>query len=151
MRISRTPGAAVATKSKALASGPMRPTTGMRSCSLRYSRSDASVSIDIDQTPGAISRGVKSVGGASNSDGHVTLGVDLADEDALAVLGGQLGQAGGDRGLAHAALAGDEEQSQVEQVRGRAHRPRACPHGRGRPQGAPNPTRRSEDGAPTST
>src|SRR5271165_276467 len=46
----------------------MRPTTGMRNCNLRYSRNEASVSIDIDQTPGAISRGVKSVGGASNSD-----------------------------------------------------------------------------------
>src|SRR5580704_15269340 len=40
----------------------------MRSCNLRYSRNDARVSIDIDQTPGAISRGVKSVGGASKSD-----------------------------------------------------------------------------------
>ena len=34
----------------------------------RDSRSDASVSIDIDQSPGAISRGEKSVGPASNSE-----------------------------------------------------------------------------------
>src|ERR1700733_11116427 len=39
----------------------------MRMCNLRYSRNDASVSIDIDHTPGATSRGVKSVGGASKS------------------------------------------------------------------------------------
>ena len=65
MRISRTPGAAVATKSKALASGPMRPTTGMRSWSLRYSRSDASVSMVMAKRPGRISFSLNPVGGAS--------------------------------------------------------------------------------------
>ncbi len=34
------------------ASGPMRPTTGMRSWSFRYSRRDASVSIDMTRRPG---------------------------------------------------------------------------------------------------
>ena len=47
VRISFTPGAAVATKSNARAIGPMRPNTGTRACTLRYSRSDASVSICI--------------------------------------------------------------------------------------------------------
>jgi len=47
VRISFTPGAAVATKSNARASGPIRPNTGTRACTLRYSRSDASVSICI--------------------------------------------------------------------------------------------------------
>ena len=82
---------------------------------------------------------------------HVALGVDLADQDSLAVLGRQLGQARGDRRLAHAALAGDEHQPQIEQVgRPRSPLPRLRLR-HGRPQGAPNPTRRSEDGAPTST
>ncbi len=52
VRISRTPGAAVATKSKARASGPRRPNTGTRACTFRYSRSDASVSICMTNTPG---------------------------------------------------------------------------------------------------
>ena len=65
MRISRTPGAAVATKSNALASGPMRPTTGIRSWSFRYSRSDASVSMVMANRPGRTSVSVKPVGGAS--------------------------------------------------------------------------------------
>ena len=53
VRISRTPGAAVATKSKALARGPMRPTTGICRLRRRYSRSDASVSIDMAHNRGA--------------------------------------------------------------------------------------------------
>src|SRR5207248_4503555 len=57
MRISRTPGAAVATNSKARASGPMRPTTGTRRKSRRYSRSDASVSIDMAHRRGCTSVG----------------------------------------------------------------------------------------------
>ena len=65
MRISRTPGAAVATKSKALARGPMRPTTGMRRLSRRYSRSDASVSIDMAHSDGNTSRAAKLVGPVS--------------------------------------------------------------------------------------
>ena len=120
------PGAAVATKSKALASGPMRPTTGMRRCSLRYSRSEASVSIDIDHTPGAISRGREVGRGRLEERRDVPLGIDLADEDALSPFGGQLGQARSDRRLAHAPLAGDEHQAEVQEIRGRAHHRRAC-------------------------
>ena len=65
VRISRTPGAAAARKSKALATGPMRPTMGTRSCSLRYSRSDASVSMVMAKRPGWTSFSLKAVGGAS--------------------------------------------------------------------------------------
>ena len=52
VRISLTPGAAVATKSSARASGPRRPRIGTRMLSFRYSRSDASVSIAMARTPG---------------------------------------------------------------------------------------------------
>ena len=55
MRISRTPGAAVATKSKAFATGPIRPITGTRAIIFKYSLSEASVSIDI-----AVSRALTS-------------------------------------------------------------------------------------------
>src|SRR3954451_15035464 len=67
VRISFTPGAAVATKSKARAMGPMRPKTGTRACTLRYSRNDASVSICIANTPGWTWRGSKPTGACSNS------------------------------------------------------------------------------------
>ncbi len=56
------PGAAVATKSKARATGPIRPTTGTRTIARRYSRSDASVSIDIAVRPGATRRPSNGVG-----------------------------------------------------------------------------------------
>ena len=52
VRISFTPGAAVATKSSTRASGPSRPSTGTRRLSLRYSLSDSSVRIAIAKTPG---------------------------------------------------------------------------------------------------
>ena len=65
MRISRTPGAAVARKSKALATGPIRPTMGIWSCILRYSRSDASVSIVMAKSPGWTSFSLNAVGGDS--------------------------------------------------------------------------------------
>ena len=52
VRISFTPGAAVATNSSTRASGPSRPSTGTLRFSRRYSCSDASVSIDIARTPG---------------------------------------------------------------------------------------------------
>ncbi len=63
--ISRTPGAAVARKSKALATGPIRPTIGMCSWSFRYSRSDASVSMVMAKRPGWTSRSLNAVGGDS--------------------------------------------------------------------------------------
>ena len=73
---------------------------------------------------------------------EVALGVDLAAEDRAALVGQHLGQARGDGGLADAALAGDEDQVPLDERRG-AHR-------RAPDQGAPNPTRRSAVGAPTS-
>ncbi len=83
--------------------------------------------------------------------GQVTLGVDLAYQGAPAVLGGEQGQAGGDRGLADATLPGDEEKTAVEQsdhlALGALTGGTAAPSG----QGAPKPTRRSWVGAPTST
>ena len=82
--------------------------------------------------------------------GHVALGVDLADQDPPAVLGGQLRQAGRDRRLAHAALPRDEDEAQVEQPGRRPSPPSRAGRRRSR-QGAPKPTRRSEVGAPTST
>src|SRR3954471_10213398 len=66
VRISLTPGAAVATKSNARAMGPMRPNTGTRACTLRYSRSEDSVSICIANTPGCTWRGSKPTGACSN-------------------------------------------------------------------------------------
>src|SRR5436305_7403114 len=73
MRISRTPGAAVATNSKARASGPMRPTTGTRRLSRRYSRSDASVSIDIVDSLGSTSAGWKPVWPVSRASASAPL------------------------------------------------------------------------------
>ena len=48
--------------------------------------------------------------------GHVALGVDLAGQRLLAVLGREQGEGGRDRGLAHATLPGHEEQLALEQV-----------------------------------
>ena len=141
----------MATKSKALASGPMRPTTGIWRFSFRYSRSDASVSIDMAKTPGATSRSAKAVGLGLEEGGQVALGVDLAGQDPLAALGGQLGEGGGDRGLADPALAGDEDQLEVEQARRPVGGGGTAGHFRRAAQGAPKPTRRSSAGAPTST
>ena len=49
--------------------------------------------------------------------GQVALGVDLADEGALTLLGRQQGQPGRDGRLAHATLASDEEQLAIEERR----------------------------------
>ena len=127
----------------------MRPTTGMRRWSLRYSRSEASVSIDMEATPrGDLSR--HEIGGRRLEERRqVPLGVDLAGEDVLAVIGSQLRQGGGNRRLAHAAFAGDEDQLELEEVRsGRAHVARRRPRARrvrvrrtrhGAPRSAPPP------------
>src|SRR5690606_32852793 len=48
---------------------------------------------------------------------EVALGVDLAHEGALALVRGEEGERGRDRALADAALARDEEQLAIEQVR----------------------------------
>ena len=79
-----TPGAAVATKSNARASGPMRPNTGTRGCTLRYSRSDASVSIGIANTPGCTCARLEADRRVLEQRGEVALGVDLDEQDPLA-------------------------------------------------------------------
>ena len=55
-----TPGAASATKSNVRASGPMRPTSGTRRNSLRYSRRASSVFIAIASSRLSTARGLKS-------------------------------------------------------------------------------------------
>src|SRR5829696_1126462 len=67
VRISLTPGAAVVTISLKRTIGPMRPNTGTLACTLRYSRSDDSVSICVANTPGCTCRGSKPTGACSNS------------------------------------------------------------------------------------
>ena len=137
----------MATKSNALASGPIRPTTGMRRLSFRYSRSDASVSIDMAHRPGTTLEGREGGRAGLEVGRDVALGVDLAQQGAAAVLGGEQGERGCHRGLPDATLAGDENESPVEEPDQRGR------HGdlRGVAQGAPKPTRRSATGAPTST
>src|SRR5436190_14860347 len=73
VRTSFTPGAACATKSKVLASGPIRATRGTFSCRRRYSFSDSSVCIDMAKRLGAISLGVKSVSPTSKKSARLPL------------------------------------------------------------------------------
>ncbi len=65
VRISFTPGAAVAMKSNVRATGPIRPSSGILSWSRRYSFSEASVSMDIAHRLGCSSRASKAVSPAS--------------------------------------------------------------------------------------
>ena len=62
--------------------------------------------------------------------GQVALGVDLADEGALALLGRQHAEPGRDGRLADATLAGDEDELAVEQIdhRGQAGQPGQLPN-----------------------
>ena len=62
VRISLIPGAAVATKSKARATGPMWPMVGTFATTRRYSRNDASVSMDIATRSSLMRRPLKGVG-----------------------------------------------------------------------------------------
>ena len=62
VRISFTPGAAVATKSNTLASGPTRPGNGSLRLRRRYSWSDASVSMAMAQRAGKTISGRKPTG-----------------------------------------------------------------------------------------
>ena len=75
--------------------------------------------------------------------GERALGVHLAHQRALAGAGAEVGERGGDRRLADAALAGDEQQAAIEQIAGHGERP-----GRDQP---PKPMRRSPSLVPTST
>ena len=151
MRISFTPGAAVATKSRLLASGPMRASSGMRSWSLRYSWSDSSVSIVMANRPGTTSRGSKAVGPDLEDVGEVALGVDLDEQRALAPAGGEQAEGGGDAGLADPALARDEQQPAIEQLEVAAHEAGGEARFGADAQPAPKPIRRSLSGLPSST
>src|SRR4051794_38285101 len=86
VRISFTPGAAVATKSRTRASGPMRPMTGTRRLRRRYSCSEASVSIAIASTPGWISRGLNPTGACSNCAGTSPFGSTSTSRTRLPML-----------------------------------------------------------------
>ena len=101
-----------------------------------------------------ISRSLEAGRAGLEEVGQVALGVDLADQRPLALLGGQQGQAGRDGRLADAALAGDEEQLALEQVEVRTARSpiltvSGCWPSTTRPSAdlAPKPTRRSVAGA----
>ena len=65
VRISFTPGAALAMKSKVRASGPILARSGIFSWRLRYSLSDSSVFIDMAQRLGWSSRAANAVSPAS--------------------------------------------------------------------------------------
>ncbi len=122
VRISFTPGAAVATKSRARASGPMRPMTGTCRLRRRYSCSDASVSIAIASTPGWISFGREPDGRVLELRGDVALGVDLDEQDPLADARREERGGRGHRALAHAAFPREEEELSIEQLgRGPVH------------------------------
>ena len=124
VRISFTPGAAVATKSNARASGPMPPehrdlrlhleVLAQRRLGVHLHREDAGVHL----------AGLEADRRVLEQRGEVALGVDLDEQDALAVLGREQRGRRGDGALADAALAGEEEQAAVEQI-GRAGAARA--------------------------
>ena len=85
VRISFTPGAAVATKSSTRASGPMPPDHRHPQVEPAGTRcSDASVSIAIASTPGMDLRGREADRRVLELRGDVALGVDLDEQDALA-------------------------------------------------------------------
>ena len=134
-----TPGAASATKSNVLASGPMRPSSGIFTNSRRYSRSESSVFIVIANRFGATSVGSNSSVPTSKALAQRALGVHLAHERATAVTSRDVGERRGDRRLADATLAGDPDELEVEQRRRR----------RGQVQ-PPKPMRRSPSDEPSS-
>ena len=82
--------------------------------------------------------------------GQVALGVDLARQRALALLGREQGQRGGDAGLADPALAGHEQQPPVEQLDVRAWSPGPSHAVVWGDQPAPKPTRRAASPPPSS-
>ncbi len=73
MRISFTPGAALATKSNVRASGPILAMSGIFSWRLRYSLSESSVFIDIANRPGRTSRSLNAVGPVSKKSARLPL------------------------------------------------------------------------------
>ena len=99
----------------------MRPTTGTRACSLRYSRSDASVSICIASTPGCTSRGSNPTGACSNSAVRLPLASTSTSRTRLPLLGREQRGGRGDRALADAALPVKKSRRRSSRSGARAH------------------------------
>ena len=125
VRISFTPGAALATKSKR--AGQRAEAGHQRDLELEAQvllqrllgvhRHGEEVGLDL--------AGLEGGGPGLEEVGQVALGVDLADQGALALLRGQQGERRRDGRLADTALAGDEDQLAVEQIDGRGRRIRS--------------------------
>ena len=145
VRISFTPGAALATKSNVRARGPMRASSGSFSCSFRYSLSDSSVSIDMSQRPGP-DLPLRERRSARSRRSRPGCPWRRPRRPACACLARDASrpERGRDRRLAHAALAGDEHQPPVEQVPGAAT-------GTVDDRQPPKPMRRLSSGEPIST
>ena len=92
--------------------------------------------------PGCTVRGSKRSGPASNAAASVPLASTSQTRTRRPVARGVDGERGGDRGLADATLAGDEEQAVVDQVGRRAADRLGQP---------PKPMWRSPSARPTST
>ena len=119
VRISFTPGAALATKSKVRARGPMRASSGSLSWRLRYSLSDSSVSIDMAKRSGWTSVRVEPGRRRSRrSRPGCPWRRPRRRACACPARRPSRASAGRDGGLADPALAGDEEQPAVEEVEG---------------------------------
>jgi hypothetical protein len=84
--------------------------------------------------------GFEAGGAGLEEAGEVALGVDLADEGAPPARGGERRDGRADGGLADPALAGDEQQSPLQEV-----------ERHGRLCYPPNPMRRESEGLPIST
>ena len=140
VRISFTPGAAVATKSSTRASGPSRPMHRhaqvelqvllQRRLGVHRHREDAGI---------APRAGVKPTGRCSNCAGMSPLASTSTSSTRLPMLGREQRGRRGHRALADAALAREEEAAPVEQVGRRA--------GHGLRYRAPKPTLRSASSA----
>ena len=117
VRISFTPGAAVATKSRR---------AGQRTDAGEQRELQLELQVLLAATPRCPStwrtararppRGSNAVGSASKTSARLPLASTSHDQRALALAGGEQAERGGDAGLADAALAGDEQQPAVEQV-----------------------------------
>ena len=136
VRISLTPGAAVATKSRTLASGTDPAEHRDAQVAPQVLAQGASVSICMAQHPGVDLDAGETDRGVLEQRGQVALGVDLDEQDAPAVLGQEERRRGGDRALADPALAGEEQQSALEEARAERRRHRVS-WGRTRPLGGP--------------
>ena len=106
------------------------------------------MSIDIDQTPGAISRGVKSVGGASKRDVTSPLASTSQTSTRLPCSAASWARPAATVVLPTPPLPVTNTRRRSSRSGAARHRPAYLPRPHARPQGAPNPTRRSAAGAP---